>query len=69
MYFVNVEGLALRNGADVSAPQIAILNFHDKVELLETSGRWGRVRDVRRNIVGWSSMRYLAKFAEKRLLN
>ena len=33
--------------------------------LRETSGRWGRVRDVRRNIVGWSSMRYLAAFAEK----
>jgi len=43
----------------MSAPQIATLNFHDKVELLETSGGWGRVRDVRRNIVGWSYMRYL----------
>jgi hypothetical protein len=43
----------------MSALQIATLNFHDEVEFLETSGGWGRVRDVRRNIVGWSSMRYL----------
>ena len=60
MYFVNVPSLALRNGPTISAPQIAALNFHDEVELLETSGGWGRVRDVRRNIVGWSYMRYLA---------
>jgi hypothetical protein len=59
MYFVNVHSLALRAGPTMSAPQIAILNFHDEVELLETSGGWGRVRDVRRNIVGWSYMRYL----------
>ncbi len=60
MYVVNVHYLALRDGPSVSAPQIATLNFHDEVELLETSGRWGRVRDARRNIVGWSNMRYLA---------
>ena len=60
MYVVNVHSLALRAGPTMSSPQIAILNFHDEVELLETSGGWGRVRDVRRNIVGWSSMRYLA---------
>jgi hypothetical protein len=60
MYFVNVHSLALRDGPNMSAPQIATLNFHDEVELLETSGGWGRVRDVRRNIVGWSYMRYLA---------
>lgn len=60
MYFVKVHSLALRDGPSMSAPQIATLNFHDEVELLETSGRWGRVRDVRRNIVGWSYMRYLA---------
>ena len=60
MYFVNVHSLALRAGPSMSAPKIATLNFHDEVELLETSGGWGRVRDVRRNIVGWSSMRYLA---------
>jgi hypothetical protein len=30
------------------------------VELLETSGGWGRVRDAQRNIVGWSNMRYLS---------
>jgi hypothetical protein len=60
MYVVNIHYLALRNGPSLSAPQIATLNFHDEVELLDTSGGWGRVRDVRRNIVGWSSMRYLA---------
>ncbi|MGB7912726.1 MAG: SH3 domain-containing protein [Desulfobaccales bacterium] len=60
MYVVNIQYLALRDGPSMSAPQIATLNFNDEVELLETSGGWGRVRDVRRNIVGWSSMRYLA---------
>jgi len=60
MYVVNVHSLALRDGPTMSAPQIATLNFNDEVELLETSGGWGRVRDVRRNIVGWSYMRYLA---------
>jgi hypothetical protein len=60
MYVVNVHSLALREGPTKSAPQIATLNSNDEVELLETSGGWGRVRDVRRNIVGWSYMRYLA---------
>ncbi len=59
-YVVNVHSLALRTGPTVSAPQITALNFQDEVELLETSGGWGRVRDIRRNIVGWSNMRYLA---------
>jgi hypothetical protein len=63
MYVVNIHYLALRNGPSLSAPQIATLNFHDEVELLETSGVWGRVRDVRRNIVGWSSMRCLEPVA------
>ena len=26
---------------------------------METSGRWGKVRDEKRNILGWSYMRYL----------
>ena len=59
MYFVNVHSLALRDGPTVSAPQIATLNFKDEVELLDTSGGWGRIREVRRDIVGWSNMRYL----------
>jgi hypothetical protein len=59
MYIVNVDDLALRDGPTMSAPRIATLNLNDEVELLETSGRWGRVRDVRRNIIGWSYMRYL----------
>ncbi len=60
MHVVNVHTLALRDGPSMSAPRIATLNFNDEVELLETSGGWGRVRDVRRDIVGWSYMRYLA---------
>jgi hypothetical protein len=60
MYFVNVRSLALRDGPTTSATKIATLKFNDEVELLDTSGGWGRVRDVRRNIVGWSDMRYLA---------
>jgi len=60
LYFVKTYRLALRDGPSMSATQIATLKFHDEVELLGTSGGWGRVRDVRRNIVGWSSMRYLA---------
>jgi len=60
LYVVNAHSLALRASPSRSAPLIAILNFQDEVELLETSGGWGRVRDVRRNIVGWSNMRYLA---------
>ncbi len=58
-YVVNIHYLALRDGPAMSAPQIATLNFHDEVELLKTSDGWGRVRDIRRNIVGWSSMRHL----------
>ena len=58
-YLVNVHFLALRDGPTVSAPRIATLNFKDEVELLDTSGRWGRIREVQRNIVGWSNMRYL----------
>jgi general secretion pathway protein A len=59
VYFVNVSGLALREGPNVSARKIATLNFKDKLELLGTSRGWGKVRDVRRNIVGWSHTRYL----------
>jgi hypothetical protein len=43
----------------MSAPQIATLDFKDEVELLDTSGGWGRIREVRRDIVGWSYIRYL----------
>ena len=60
MYLVKIHYLALRDGPTMSAPQIATLNFKDEVELLDTSGGWGRIREVRRNLVGWSNMRYLA---------
>jgi hypothetical protein len=60
IYIVNVDDLALRDGPTMSAPRIATLNLNDEVELLETSRGWGRVRDVRRNIIGRSYMRYLA---------
>jgi hypothetical protein len=59
MYIVNGHYLALRDGPTMSALQIATLNFKDEVELMDTSGGWGRIREVRRNIVGWSNMRYL----------
>ena len=59
LYFVNVYELALRDGPTMSASQIDTLNFKDEVELLDTSGGWGKIREVRRDIVGWSNMRYL----------
>jgi hypothetical protein len=62
-YLVNIDGLYVRNGPDMSAPHIATLNFKDEVELLETSGGWGKVRHVQRDIVGWSYMRYLQPVA------
>jgi len=58
-YFVNTIELSVRNGPEISAPRITTLNFKDEVELLETSGGWGKVLDPRRDIVGWSSLRYL----------
>ena len=58
-YFVNVSGLALREGPTTAAPQISTLQFNDEVQLLGSSDGWGRVLDVRRNIRGWASMRYL----------
>jgi Bacterial SH3 domain len=58
-YSVKVRSLALREGPTKSAPRIGTLNFQDEVELIETAGGWGRVRDVQRNLVGWSYMRYL----------
>jgi hypothetical protein len=62
-YFVNIDELSVRDGPDMSAPRIATLNFKDEVELLDTSGGWGRVRDPRRNIIGWSYLRYLQPLA------
>ncbi len=59
IYFVNVSSLALREGPTTSAPQIATLSFNDEVELMETSAGWGRVRDLRRGLVGWASLKYL----------
>jgi hypothetical protein len=60
LHVVNAHYLSLRNGPTMSAPLIATLKSNDEVELLETSGEWGRVRDIRRNILGWCYMRYLA---------
>ena len=59
LYFVNVSSLALRDGPTTAAPQIGTLQFNDEVELLETSSGWGRVVDLRRDMTGWASMRYL----------
>jgi hypothetical protein len=59
LYFVNVSSLALREGPTTSAPQISTLHFNDEVQLLDTSGGWGRVVDVSRDLTGWAYMRYL----------
>jgi len=59
LYFVNVSSLALRDGPTTAASQIGTLQFNDEVELLDTSAGWGRVFDVRRDMTGWASMRYL----------
>ncbi len=58
-YYVTISSLALRDGPTTSAPQISTLYFNDEVELLGTSDGWGRVLDVRRNIMGWAALRYL----------
>jgi hypothetical protein len=59
LYFVNVSSLALRAGPTTSAAQIGTLHFNDQVELLDTSGGWGRVVDTSRDMTGWAYMRYL----------
>jgi hypothetical protein len=59
LYFVNVSSLALRDGPTTAAPQIGTLQFNDEVEIMDSTGGWARVMDLRRNIVGWASMRYL----------
>ena len=59
VYFGNVSSLALREGPTTSASMITTLNFNDEVELMGTSDGWGNVRDLRRGIVGWASLRYL----------
>jgi hypothetical protein len=59
LYFVNVSSLALREGPTTASPQIGTLQFNDEVEILETSSGWARVGDVRRDRVGWASLRYL----------
>ena len=59
LYFVNTSSLALREGPTTAAPQIGTLQFNDEVEILDTSAGWARVVDVRRDMTGWASMRYL----------
>lgn len=59
LYFVNTSSLALREGPTTAAPQIGTLLFNDEVEILDTSAGWARVFDVRRDMTGWASMRYL----------
>lgn len=59
IYYVNISGLALRQGPTTAASQISTLEFNDRVQLLGTDAGWGRVLDIRRNISGWASLRYL----------
>jgi hypothetical protein len=63
VYFVNTIELSVRESPHTSTPRIATLNFEDEVELLETSGGWGRVWHAERDVVGWSYMRYLQPLA------
>lgn len=62
-YFVTIEELSVRDGPNMSYPRIGVLKYKTEVELLDTSGGWGKVRDVERDIVGWSYMRYLQPVA------
>ncbi len=66
-YYVNTNTLALRDGPTTSAPIISTFYFNDPVEVFETipSG-WARVRDARRGIEGWASMRYLQSYPASR---
>ncbi len=59
IYYVNISGLALRDGPTTAARQISTLEFNDRVELMGSSDGWGRVLDIRRNVSGWASLRYL----------
>jgi len=59
VYFVNVSSLALREGPTTSAPMISVLHFNDEVELMGSLHGWGRVRDIRRNLLGWAALKYL----------
>ncbi len=58
-YYVNISGLALREGPTTAARQISTLEFNDQVELLGPNEGWGQVLDKRRNIQGWAAVRYL----------
>lgn len=58
-YIVTINELSVREGPATSSPRIGILRLKEEVELLETSGGWGKVRDEERHILGWSYMRYL----------
>jgi len=60
---VKIHELSVREGPYTDASRIAVLNLKDEVELLETFGGWGKVRDLQRNIVGWSYMRFLQPLA------
>jgi len=59
VYFVNVSSLALREGPTTSARLISVLHFNDEVELMGSLHGWGRVRDIRRNLLGWAALKYL----------
>ena len=63
-YVVTILELSVREGPATSSPRIGILRKKEEVELLETSGGWGKVRDEERQILGWSYMRYLQPLAE-----
>jgi len=61
--YVNVSSLALRAGPGTSYKMIATLSLNDQVEVINVDPHgWAQVRDVRRNLFGWSASRYLESF-------
>ncbi|MDD5640585.1 MAG: SH3 domain-containing protein [Syntrophales bacterium] len=56
---MTIEELSVREEPDTSSPRIGVLKRKEEVEILETSGGWGKVRNEERHILGWSYMRYL----------
>ncbi len=62
-YYVNTNGLALRQGPSTATPIIYTLGLNNQVEMLGMgSGGWSKVRDVRRGAIGWVATRYLESF-------
>jgi uncharacterized protein YgiM (DUF1202 family) len=62
VYYVAVDGLALRAGPGTSNSILTTLSFNQQVEMLGASGSWFQVRDPSTGTVGWSASRYLQPY-------